>query len=479
MYLTVFIRKHKLYFFMLIFDLMALAASALASESSVFANAYSHSVYRFVSLFISSITGLLPFSLVEILFYVLLIFIPADLVFQIASSFRKHSSKRIKSPDDETGVTGTQPSILPVSLKSPCTGPSKSQRLAGAVYVFLLHLFLIFSLLFTLYVFNCGINYRRSSFSSEAGLSSVSPELNEEALTELCEYLVENINASELKLLSPYTEETLSSDNVSGGTTVQNGTLSREENQDLPGYDSEEQVSTDVNYPEKSTEDSYTPPVKLENGAFLGESWSSEKPSLSYLRNTGKTGQAAMEKIGTQFPRLSGHYPLPKPLINSWILSIQQVTGVYSPFTIEANYNRDIPYYDIPFTVCHELSHLRGYMQEEEANFIAILATIGSDDPYFNYSGYVSAWVYAGNALATANPEKFAELYNRINIHTRQDMRYNNEFWDQYETEVAEAHEKINDAYLKYNGQASGVLSYGHVVDLMVVYYNDNGTLHY
>ena len=424
---------------MLIFDLMALAASAVASESSVFANAYSHSVYRSVSLFISSITGLLPFSLVEILFYVLLIFIPGDLVFQIASSFRKHSSKRIESPDDETGVTGPQQSALPVSPKSPRTGPSKSQRLAGAASAFLLHLFLIFSLLFTLYVFNCGINYRRSSFSSEAGLSSVSPELNEEALTELCEYLVENINASELKLLSQYTEATLSSD----------------------------------------SEALYTPPVKLENGAFLGESWSSEKPSLSYLRNTGKTGQAAMEKIGTQFPRLSGHYPLPKPLINSWILSIQQVTGVYSPFTIEANYNRDIPYYDIPFTVCHELSHLRGYMQEEEANFIAILATIGSDDTYFNYSGYVSAWVYAGNALATANPEKFAELYNRINIHTRQDMRYNNEFWDQYETEVAEAHEKINDAYLKYNGQASGVLSYGHVVDLMVVYYNDNGTLHY
>ncbi len=439
MYLTVFIRKHKLYFFMLIFDLMALAASAVASESSVFANAYSHSVYRSVSLFISSITGLLPFSLVEILFYVLLIFIPGDLVFQIASSFRKHSSKRIESPDDETGVTGPQQSALPVSPKSPRTGPSKSQRLAGAASAFLLHLFLIFSLLFTLYVFNCGINYRRSSFSSEAGLSSVSPELNEKALTELCEYLVENINASELKLLSPYTEATSSSD----------------------------------------WEALYTSPVKLENGAFLGESWSSEKPSLSYLRNTGKTGQAAMEKIGTQFPRLSGHYPLPKPLINSWILSIQQVTGVYSPFTIEANYNRDIPYYDIPFTVCHELSHLRGYMQEEEANFIAILATIGSDDTYFNYSGYVSAWVYAGNALATANPEKFAELYNRINIHTRQDMRYNNEFWDQYETEVAEAHEKINDAYLKYNGQASGVLSYGHVVDLMVVYYNDNGTLHY
>jgi hypothetical protein len=116
-------------------------------------------------------------------------------------------------------------------------------------------------------------------------------------------------------------------------------------------------------------------------------------------------------------------------------------------------------------------------MQEEEANFIAVLATIGSGDLYFNYSGYVSAWVYAGNALAKTDREKFSELYLKINPYTRQDMMYNNEFWNRYDTKVAEAHEELNDAYLKYNGQTSGVQSYGHVVDLMLTYFKENRSL--
>lgn len=448
MNLTVFIRKHKLYLFAALFDLIALAASLLAERSSYFANVYSHSFYRSESLIISSITGLLPFSLTEILVYGAGIFVLVDFVLQLIKT------KRALKRPAETGLpaAATEPcpekvteADLPDASKEHTedSPASRSQNTEAAtairalsllskhLLIFFGHVFLILSVLFVLYIFNCGINYRRDSFSREAGLSSVSEDLNEETLTSLCEYLVTNINACQEELLKN------------------------------EGY---------------STEYSG---IRLSNGATLGESFSSAPPSFSYLYNTGKAGQAAMEKIGTKYNRLSGHYPFPKPLINSWILSIQQVTGVYSPFTIEANYNRDIPYYDIPFTVCHELSHLRGYMQEEEANFIAVLATIGSDDTYFNYSGFVSAWVYAGNALAKANPEKFAELYNKLNSYTRQDMRYNNEFWDRYETEIAETHEKLNDAYLKFNGQTSGVLSYGHVVDLMVVYFGENGTLHY
>ena len=36
--------------------------------------------------------------------------------------------------------------------------------------------------------------------------------------------------------------------------------------------------------------------------------------------------------------------------------------------------------YNLPFTTCHELSHLRGFMQEEEANFIGFLACVNADD---------------------------------------------------------------------------------------------------
>ena len=105
-----------------------------------------------------------------------------------------------------------------------------------------------------------------------------------------------------------------------------------------------------------------------------------------------------MIRLGQSYPQLDGYYPYPKPLINSRLLSVQQLCGIYSPFTIEANYNREMPYYNIPHTICHELSHLKGFMREDEANFIGYLACIGSDSPDFRYSGYLTGWVYAGNA---------------------------------------------------------------------------------
>ena len=369
----------RTYLLALLFDLLALAANQLAIHSSTFADAYSHYVYRVLSLGIGSVMGLLPFSVVELLLYATLLFVLFDFVKQLRRAVRA--------------------------------------AVARPLLHFLGHLFLILSSLLVLYVFLCGINYHRTSFSEEAGLSVTidahGTVYDEADLIALCEYLVTEINDTETQL----------------------------------------------------------------EGACIGQTAETPKPSAAWLWHAGHTGQRAMEKLGQRYRRLSGHYPFPKPILNTWLLSIQQTTGVYSPFTVEANYNRDIAYYDIPFTICHELSHLRGYMQEEEANFIGVLATIGADDLYFNYSGYVSAWVYAGNALARIDSTAFATLYSRINARTRQDMLYNNAYWKQFEGKPAEAHEQLNDAYLKMQGQATGVRSYGHVTDLMLEYFAKNGTL--
>ena len=369
----------RIYLLALLLDLLALAANQLAARSSAFANAYSHYVYRVLSLGIGSVTGLLPFSVVELLLYATILFVLFDFVKQLRRTIRATVARPLRR--------------------------------------FLGHLFLILSALLVLYVFLCGINYHRTSFSQEAGLSVTLDEhgtvYDEADLIALCDYLVTEINATEAQLDVPY----------------------------------------------------------------IGQTMETPKPSAAWLWHAGRTGQRAMEKLGQRYSRLSGHYPFPKPILNTWLLSVQQTTGVYSPFTVEANYNRDIAYYDIPFTICHELSHLRGYMQEEEANFIGVLATIGADDLYFNYSGYVSAWVYAGNALARIDSTAFATLYGRINARTRKDMLYNNAYWQQFEGKPAEAHEQLNDAYLKIQGQVTGVRSYGHVTDLMLEYFAKNGTL--
>ena len=193
---------------------------------------------------------------------------------------------------------------------------------------------------------------------------------------------------------------------------------------------------------------------------------------LSTKSSWRKTSRAAMIRLGEAYPQLSGYYPLPKPLLFSRLLSVQQVTGIYSPFAIEAVYNREMPDYNVPHTLCHELSHLRGYMHEDEANFISYLACIGSDLQTFRYSGYLTAWVYAGNALAKQDRKRYNELRAELCPEALSDLEANNAFWDRFDGEIAEVHDKVNDAYLKGNGQREGVISYNRFVELLLAYYS-------
>ena len=203
--------------------------------------------------------------------------------------------------------------------------------------------------------------------------------------------------------------------------------------------------------------------------------------TLNRMREEGVTGKVnvekskresviAMEKLGETYPELSGFYPQPKPFVWSYFFSVQQLCGQYSPFTVEATYNRSMPDYNIPHTVCHELSHLRGFMREDEANFIGYLACIGSEDEAFQYSGYLTGWVYATNALAKIDREAYAEIGGRLDEGAWEDLRYNNEFWGKYEGKTAEVSNRLNDTYLKMNSQTDGVNSYGRMVDLMLAY---------
>lgn len=184
-------------------------------------------------------------------------------------------------------------------------------------------------------------------------------------------------------------------------------------------------------------------------------------------------GVRAMQRAGAQYPSLSGFYPRPKPVMMSAILSVQQLAGIYVPFTIEANFNQEMTDYNIPHTICHELSHLKGFMREDEANFIGYLSCVGSDNQAFQYSGYMSGWIHAGNALAAVDMEAYIELHQELSQEVRDDLAENSRFWNRYDGRIAEVSTQINDTYLKINRQADGVRSYGRMVDLMLSYYNN------
>ena len=189
-------------------------------------------------------------------------------------------------------------------------------------------------------------------------------------------------------------------------------------------------------------------------------------------RDLDRQAAAAMKSLGGEFPELAGYYPSPKRLmVCSRLFSMMGVTGIYSPFTIEANINGEMPDLEMPFTACHELSHLRGYMNEGEANYIGWLACTGSDDPGMSRSGWLIAWIYAGNALYEIDPDSCMEIRAGLPEDAVEELKANSEFWRTHENKASEIQDSVNDAYLKSNGLEDGILSYDRLTTLMLCRY--------
>ena len=107
-------------------------------------------------------------------------------------------------------------------------------------------------------------------------------------------------------------------------------------------------------------------------------------------------------------------------------------------------------------------------MQEDEANFIAYLACIGARREDFAYSGYMMGMAYCMSDLRRADEEAWREISATLEPTVLEDLKANREFWAKYDGKISEWSDKVNDAYLKANGQKEGVLSYSRVVDLIL-----------
>ena len=359
---------------------------------------YAHHIYPWIVGSVGQVTGLFPFSVVEMGLYGLILLLMMDVV-RIVIAVRKYVfGQRKETPVAEGGLEQLGP-IHTFRKKAAADalpgdpevggrpGTAKILAAMGSRWLF------IIGVLLFLYTANCGINYYASSFSSYAGLEDGTYTVEE--LDDLCSELVELVNEA-----------------------AKNGRQTYRENR---------------------------------------SAWRAESVK-------------AMQAAGEKFSCLSGFYPKPKEALVSQILSVQQLCGVYSPFTVEANFNGDMPDYNVPHTLCHELSHLKGFMREDEANFIGYLACVSSENEAFRYSGYLTGWVYAGNALARIDRKLYIELTNQLCEEARLDLDENSEFWNRYESKVSEAATQMNDTYLKMNSQSEGVKSYGRMVDLMLSY---------
>ena len=159
-----------------------------------------------------------------------------------------------------------------------------------------------------------------------------------------------------------------------------------------------------------------------------------------------------------------------KPVLLSEAMSYAHITGVYTFFTGESNINVDFPDYTIPYTAAHELAHQRGIAREDEANMIAFLVSMQSDDAYIRYSAYVGVYEYVASVLYRADKDLYQQNYSTLDVRVQNEQNAYRKFFEKYQHSVTSSvSNTVNDIYLQVQGTV-GAKSYGMVVDLTVAY---------
>lgn len=207
-----------------------------------------------------------------------------------------------------------------------------------------------------------------------------------------------------------------------------------------------------------------------------------ERGYLIYQGDMEEDARVQMQRLGSRFHNLKGYFPKPKKLFLSGFYSQQYIMGYYFPFSMEANYNPQMYITNMPVTMCHELSHLKGFILEDEANFIGYLACVDAEDPLFQYSAYLSVINYLDRDFIKAigeDPEIYLS-HPQISKQVIADRIFlTDEAWEQVEenavlsTEtVKQAADTFLDTTLHLNGVSDGTVSYSRVVKLLLQYYD-------
>ncbi len=173
-------------------------------------------------------------------------------------------------------------------------------------------------------------------------------------------------------------------------------------------------------------------------------------------------------------PELDIPYPngtrRPKKMIFGSFFSKSGVSGYFGPFFNEIHLNSYNLPMDYPFVLAHEKAHQFGFTSESEANMVAFVICIKSEDQRVRYSGYQSLLLYF---LRDASRMKdYKEFLSKIDKPVINDFHMRQKYYQRLENKkLSEVQTKANDIYLKANKVDKGVKNYNQVVSLVTDWY--------
>jgi uncharacterized protein DUF3810 len=153
----------------------------------------------------------------------------------------------------------------------------------------------------------------------------------------------------------------------------------------------------------------------------------------------------------------------PKKTLLDWYFRRAGVDGMTDPIFLETLIATDVLPFERPFVVAHEWSHLAGFADEGDANFVGWLACLRSS-PSAQYSG----WLFLYSQIAQSiGGRAAAPIAERLAEGPRADLRAIRERIARHvNPRVAAVGWRAYDAYLKANRIEAGTNSYAEVVRL-------------
>ena len=178
------------------------------------------------------------------------------------------------------------------------------------------------------------------------------------------------------------------------------------------------------------------------------------------------------KNISKKYPFLKYYPSNQKKSLFSTPLSYMGFSGYFNPFTNETQLNWHTPKNSQPITQAHEQAHQLGFAAENEANFIAFLATNENNNIFIKYSALTFALKHCLNDLFIKDLDSFNYLKSSVNYGVLKDFENRQKKWNYFKNPLEPLFKKIYSKFLNLNNQKLGIKSYSYVVAHIVNYYN-------
>jgi hypothetical protein len=144
--------------------------------------------------------------------------------------------------------------------------------------------------------------------------------------------------------------------------------------------------------------------------------------------------------------------------------------GIYHPFSGECNIDPGLHFLTQADGLAHEFCHGYGFGDEGTCNFLAYLALRRSRHPALRYSAELGYWRSLAAACRRADPDYYAARRAQLPTGFLRDLDNIYAALERYPEFFESFRYAAYDQYLKAQGVAEGMQSYGRVIDLVASY---------